>query len=58
MGDMFYYMCFTYSLSWQVFDFKLNPEEMKAIDKFNRNHRFLLLPWAQEHKHYPFNIEF
>ncbi|CAN8020280.1 unnamed protein product [Ixodes persulcatus] len=41
-----------------VFDFKLNPEEMKAIDKFNRNHRFLLLPWAKEHKHYPFNIEF
>lgn len=41
-----------------VFDFKLNPEEMKAIDKFNRNHRFLLLPWAQEHKYYPFNIAF
>ncbi|CAN7993852.1 unnamed protein product, partial [Ixodes hexagonus] len=28
-----------------VFDFKLTPEEMRTIDKFNRNHRFLLLPW-------------
>lgn len=41
-----------------VFDFKLNPEEMKTIDELNRSHRFLLLPWAKEHKHYPFNTAF
>lgn len=41
-----------------VFDFTLSPEEMKTIDKFNRNGRLLVLAAAKDHKHYPFNVPF
>lgn len=42
----------------QVFDFALSDEDMKAIDSFDCNGRFLHLDWVKDHKHWPFNTEF
>lgn len=40
--------------NFNVFDFELTPEEMKTIDGFNRDFRFVLVPWSQSSKYYPF----
>uniref|UniRef100_A0A8D8TEL7 Aldo-keto reductase family 1 member B10 n=2 Tax=Cacopsylla melanoneura TaxID=428564 RepID=A0A8D8TEL7_9HEMI len=42
----------------QIFDFKLSNEDVKTIDSFDRDHRFLGLEWVKDHKDYPFNIAF
>lgn len=41
--------------NFNIFDFKLSPEEMKTIDGFNRNFRFVTAPWSLKHKYYPFH---
>lgn len=38
-----------------VFDFELSADDMKAIDAFNRGHRFLGLEHMVNHKYYPFH---
>ncbi|XP_049330980.1 aldo-keto reductase family 1 member B1 isoform X3 [Astyanax mexicanus] len=42
----------------QVFDFKLNNEEMNTILSFNRNWRILPMEWATKHKDYPLHAEY
>lgn len=42
----------------QIFDFELSPEDVKTIDSFNRNYRFLALENFKDHKDFPFNIEY
>ncbi|XP_037795151.1 LOW QUALITY PROTEIN: aldo-keto reductase family 1 member B1-like [Penaeus monodon] len=42
----------------QVFDFALSDDDMKTIDDFDCNGRFLHLTWVQDHPHWPFNTEF
>lgn len=42
----------------QVFDFKLEPEEVKELETFDRGFRFCALEWLKDHKYYPFNIEY
>jgi hypothetical protein len=42
----------------QVFDFKLAPDDIEAIQGFNRNFRFVALDRDKAHPHYPFNEEF
>lgn len=42
----------------QIFDFELSPEDVKTIDSFNRNYRFLGVESLKDHKDFPFNIEF
>ncbi|XP_064080839.1 aldo-keto reductase family 1 member B1-like isoform X2 [Macrobrachium nipponense] len=42
----------------QVFDFELSDEDMKTIDSFDCNGRFLHLTWVKDHPHWPFNVEF
>ncbi|XP_069679073.1 aldo-keto reductase family 1 member B1-like [Periplaneta americana] len=44
--------------NFNVFDFKLTPEEVAAIDSLNRNIRICPYVEATKHKDYPFNIEF
>lgn len=44
--------------NFQVFDFTLSDEDMKALDNLNRDYRFLLVPWMDKSIHYPFNIPF
>uniref|UniRef100_A0A1B6CEA4 NADP-dependent oxidoreductase domain-containing protein n=1 Tax=Clastoptera arizonana TaxID=38151 RepID=A0A1B6CEA4_9HEMI len=41
-----------------VFNFSLKPEDIKTLDSFDCNERFLLLEHVKDHKDYPFNIEF
>lgn len=40
--------------NFQVFDFKLSEEEMKALFKLNQNYRLATFPAAANHKDYPF----
>ncbi|XP_055377208.1 1,5-anhydro-D-fructose reductase-like [Condylostylus longicornis] len=46
--------------NFDIFDFKLNDDDIKIIDKFNTGER--LVPFdlikGQNHKYFPFNIEF
>ncbi|XP_037269553.2 aldo-keto reductase 1B isoform X3 [Rhipicephalus microplus] len=42
--------------NFNVFDFKLTQKEMKTINGFNRDHRFLVLSWISSHKYYPFKV--
>lgn len=44
--------------NFQVFDFDLTPEDMKAIDGLNRNFRLFKLPFAVDHPYYPFSEEY
>lgn len=41
--------------NFDIFDFKLTPEEMKTIDGCNRNFRYVLVTWSLKHKYYPFH---
>ncbi|KAM9672923.1 aldo-keto reductase family 1 member C15-like [Trichechus inunguis] len=44
--------------NFQVFDFQLTPEDMKAIDSLNRNFRYATLEFAAHHPYYPFSEEY
>ncbi|XP_030373295.1 aldo-keto reductase family 1 member B1 isoform X4 [Scaptodrosophila lebanonensis] len=45
--------------NFKVFDFELTPDEVKAIESFERNGRLVpLLKEAGGHKYYPFHDEF
>ncbi|XP_021916998.1 aldose reductase-like isoform X2 [Zootermopsis nevadensis] len=44
--------------NFNIFGFKLTPEEVAYIDSVNKNFRIFLFDKASNHKDYPFNIEF
>ncbi|XP_004691273.1 PREDICTED: prostaglandin-E(2) 9-reductase-like isoform X3 [Condylura cristata] len=44
--------------NFQIFDFKLTPEDMKAIDGMNRNFRYSVMEFAIGHPYYPFSEEY
>ncbi|XP_004425465.1 aldo-keto reductase family 1 member C15-like [Diceros bicornis minor] len=44
--------------NFQVFDFELTPEDMKAIDGLNRNFRYDKMLFAVDHPYYPFSEEY
>ncbi|XP_060048386.1 dihydrodiol dehydrogenase 3-like isoform X3 [Erinaceus europaeus] len=44
--------------NFQVFDFELTPEDMKAIDGLNTNSRLLMLSFGVHHPNYPFVEEY
>ncbi|XP_028362616.1 aldo-keto reductase family 1 member C15-like isoform X1 [Phyllostomus discolor] len=44
--------------NFQIFDFELTPEDMKAIDGLNRNFRFFQLLIVVDHPYYPFSEEY
>lgn len=46
--------------NFEVFDFELSPEDMLIMDQFNTGERIVpfLLIKGQNHKYFPFNIEF
>ncbi|XP_020835820.1 prostaglandin-E(2) 9-reductase-like isoform X2 [Phascolarctos cinereus] len=44
--------------NFQVFDFQLTPEDMKAIDGLNKNLRYLTFNQFQDIPNYPFNDEY
>ncbi|KAK2504935.1 hypothetical protein MC885_015211 [Smutsia gigantea] len=44
--------------NFQVFDFELTPEDMKAIDGLNRNFRYMTVEFAVHHPWYPFSEEY
>ncbi|XP_066136958.1 aldo-keto reductase family 1 member C15-like isoform X1 [Saccopteryx bilineata] len=44
--------------NFQVFDFELTPEDMKAIDGLNKNYRYFKLAFAADHPYYPFSEEY
>ncbi|XP_008399339.1 3-oxo-5-beta-steroid 4-dehydrogenase-like [Poecilia reticulata] len=44
--------------NFQVFDFSLSEEEMKAIEGLNKNIRFVVLPFWADHPEYPFHEEY
>nr|XP_008507177.1 PREDICTED: prostaglandin F synthase 1-like isoform X1 [Equus przewalskii] len=44
--------------NFQVFDFELTPEDMKAIDGLNRNFRYEKLLFAVDHLYYPYSEEY
>ncbi|XP_043824044.1 aldo-keto reductase family 1 member C1-like [Dromiciops gliroides] len=44
--------------NFQVFDFQLTPEDMKAIDGLNKNFRYLTLSQFKDCASYPFNDEY
>ncbi|XP_066241258.1 aldo-keto reductase family 1 member C15-like isoform X3 [Saccopteryx leptura] len=44
--------------NFQVFDFELTPEDMKAIDGLNKNYRYINLAFAADHPYYPFSEEY
>ncbi|XP_057354099.1 aldo-keto reductase family 1 member C15-like isoform X2 [Manis pentadactyla] len=44
--------------NFQVFDFELTPEDMKAIDGLNRNFRYIKIEFAVHHPWYPFSEEY
>ncbi|XP_026334476.1 aldo-keto reductase family 1 member C15-like isoform X2 [Ursus arctos] len=44
--------------NFEVFNFELTPEDMKAIEGLNRNFRYFKLPFAVGHPHYPFSEEY
>ncbi|XP_003791636.1 3-oxo-5-beta-steroid 4-dehydrogenase [Otolemur garnettii] len=44
--------------NFQIFDFSLTEEEMKAIEGLNKNIRFVELPMWSDHPEYPFHEEY
>ncbi|XP_074051023.1 1,5-anhydro-D-fructose reductase isoform X2 [Macrotis lagotis] len=44
--------------NFQVFDFELAKEDMDALLSLNKNLRLAQFPGAENHKDYPFNIEY
>ncbi|XP_066137248.1 aldo-keto reductase family 1 member C15-like [Saccopteryx bilineata] len=44
--------------NFQVFDFELTPEDMKAIDGLNKNYRYFKFAFAADHPYYPFSEEY
>ncbi|KAM7157189.1 aldo-keto reductase family 1 member C15-like [Molossus nigricans] len=44
--------------NFQVFDFELTPDDMKAIDGLNRNFRYIRLSFGVDHPYYPFSEEY
>ncbi|KAM8804234.1 aldo-keto reductase family 1 member C15-like isoform 2-T2 [Rhynchonycteris naso] len=44
--------------NFQVFDFELTTEDMKAIDGLNKNYRYFKLAFAADHPYYPFSEEY
>ncbi|XP_043964274.1 aldo-keto reductase family 1 member D1-like [Gambusia affinis] len=44
--------------NFQVFDFSLSEEEIKAIEGLNKNIRFVVLPFWADHPEYPFREEY
>ncbi|XP_053428842.1 aldo-keto reductase family 1 member C15-like isoform X2 [Nycticebus coucang] len=40
--------------NFQVFDFELTPEDMKALDSLNRNFHYSTFQFAVDHPNYPF----
>ncbi|XP_073857010.1 putative aldo-keto reductase family 1 member C8 isoform X3 [Macaca fascicularis] len=44
--------------NFQIFDFELTPEDMKAIDGLNRNLRYDKLQFAANHPYFPFSEEY
>ncbi|XP_046385454.1 aldo-keto reductase family 1 member B1-like [Ischnura elegans] len=42
----------------KIFDFELAPEDMAYIDTFDCNGRVCHMMWCNDHKHFPFGIEF
>ncbi|XP_008057661.1 prostaglandin F synthase 1-like [Carlito syrichta] len=44
--------------NFQVFDFELTPEDMKAIEGLNRNFRYTKFEFAIDHPYYPFSEEY
>nr|XP_034366214.1 aldo-keto reductase family 1 member C15-like [Arvicanthis niloticus] len=44
--------------NFQVFEFELTPEDMKAIDSLNRNFRYSKISFALDHPYYPFLEEY
>nr|XP_046234430.1 aldo-keto reductase family 1 member B1-like isoform X1 [Scatophagus argus] len=44
--------------NFQVFDFELSEDDMKAILSMNNNWRGFPLPWASKHKDFPLNAEY
>lgn len=44
--------------NFQVFDFHLSEEDMSALLRLDKNLRLATFPTAQNHKDYPFNIEY
>ncbi|KAM4675753.1 uncharacterized protein O3C94_008349 [Discoglossus pictus] len=44
--------------NFQIFDFELAPEDMKAIDGLNKNLRYVFIEMFAEHPQFPFNDEY
>ncbi|XP_029910416.1 aldo-keto reductase family 1 member D1-like isoform X2 [Myripristis murdjan] len=44
--------------NFQIFDFSLTEDEMKAIEALNKNIRFVVLPMWSDHPEYPFHDEY
>ncbi|ELW48336.1 Prostaglandin-E(2) 9-reductase [Tupaia chinensis] len=44
--------------NFQVFDFELTQEDMKAIEELNKNLRYIRLEFADGHPYYPFSEEY
>ncbi|KAM4618976.1 aldo-keto reductase family 1 member D1-like [Polymixia lowei] len=44
--------------NFQIFDFSLTEDEMKAIEALNKNIRFVDLPMWSDHPEYPFHDEY
>ncbi|XP_055449836.1 3-alpha-hydroxysteroid dehydrogenase isoform X2 [Psammomys obesus] len=42
----------------QVFEFELSSEDMKILDRLNRNFRYAPAPFGKDHPEYPFSEEF
>ncbi|KAJ1166587.1 hypothetical protein NDU88_006986 [Pleurodeles waltl] len=42
----------------QIFDFHLVPEDMKIIDRLNRNMRYVCMKMCVDHPEYPFHDEY
>ncbi|XP_054995376.1 aldo-keto reductase family 1 member C15-like isoform X2 [Sorex araneus] len=44
--------------NFQIFDFELSPEDMKALESLNRNFRYFSMNFAMGHPNYPFADEY
>jgi aldehyde reductase len=44
--------------NFDVFDFSLTAEDMEQIYSLDCGGRALLVEWYNEHKYYPFHIEY
>lgn len=44
--------------NFQIFDFELTPEDIKAIDGLNRNFRYFKVQIVIDHPYYPFSEEY